>query len=201
MNKNTILSFLKNVSCIYKSGKLFKLIPLLSLPFLLISTNVVAQETYWEYAGETYNNGPLASDARAGLFLDWAKKIADFDGPLDVCGVAVPDGEVQFVSRDGSTFSVLNWSRPYYDHMTRTIRMHLYASNLKRNTTIRVGADGSVGGPVEALSWEPRFQCATYAIPTRDIEPFGDSFDITVYAHNGGTVSEKYLAKYFFRRR
>jgi len=189
-----------------KVGKFFRksvppvVLVLFSLPFLLISTNALPGESYWEYTGETYNDRPLNCDVNNGFLLDWAKKVADLDGPKDVGGIAVPDGEVQYVVEEQDVFSVINWSRPYYDQSTKTIRMHLSAQDLKNPSTIRVGAGGSVGGPVEALSWDSCCQVVTYAIPTAHIEPFGDSFNITVYANNGGTCAEGYLAKYYFSK-
>ena len=197
MKKNAIVFFLKKSFCIIESTSLFMLIPLFSLPFLFISTNVVAQD--WEYVRATYND-KLRCDARNGIFLNWAKKIADPDGPLDVCGLAVPDGEVQYEGKNRNIFSLLNWSRPYYEHLTKTIRMHIYAQDLRRGTTIRVGADGSVGGPVEVMTYTRRSNCAEYAIPVAVLEPWGNSFDITVYISDGGMCTERYVARYYFER-
>lgn len=191
-----MIFFLKKFLCIIESARLFKLIVLLFLPFLLVSTNAVAQDSYWEYVGEDYNKGPLRCDTK-GLYLNWAQKVADFDGSKDCVG-EVPDGEVQY--ENSEILSVLSWTRPYYEPLTKTIRMNLCAQNLRKPTTIRVGADGSVGGPVEALSWEPDNSAVTYAIPTANIEPFGNSFDITVYASDGGTCTERFLARYYFQK-
>ena len=80
---------------------MFGLLLILSLPNL-----VLAQE--FEYVGKEYNPGPLAS--MYDTYFDWADRtlIADFNGAMDVGGLARADGVVKYQSRDGATFYVLN---------------------------------------------------------------------------------------------
>ncbi|PHP64638.1 hypothetical protein CSC94_23350 [Zhengella mangrovi] len=169
---------------------------LLALLASCLSPGVALSQTY-EYVRSEFNQSVLASVSYGGF--DWAYNthIADFNGSLDIGGFAKADGVVSYQAGEGEYFSILSWSRPYFDTNTREIRMYGSVVHMRKPNAVRISMVGDPSG--EATAYAGRI--ATFVQPASWTPlAVGGTFVLTVGGGDGSSLSEPFFARYYFRR-